>query len=412
MPSKTSYVPFYVNNGTLINAPTVDAGEPSIELSYRLIETGGTVTHSGPLPSYKQLIANHQNATTSLSGEKTSIKVEDGHYAVSYQDPNSIPKLYYWTITKGDLTFSSVPSPATIDLTLATNLAKMGFVKKCIEKQQAFESQIFLGELRETLHMIRNPAQALRKGLDDYFRRLKRRRKGSNRHKLRALSGTWLEWSFGVKPLVSDIESGLEALRRFADRPSRFQGVSFRAGQEIVLSEFVLPIGVGGFSYNIIGRHKTKAEVKFYGAVEIQTSGLAFGKQNLGLTLNNFVPTLWEVCPWSFLADYFTNIGDLLTSWSFGRTGIAWSASGSLQEVLIESSSGAPYLNGPPGPGNYNWTNVKPSKSVGSRRTVGRSAYFGSFVPDFRLEMPEMLDQKWINISALAAQRASFRPRY
>jgi len=42
-----------------------------------------------------------------------------------------------------------------------------------------------------------------------------------------------------------------------------------------------------------------------------------FDNWNLfGFQPSEFLPTAWELLPWSFLADYFSNIGDCLTAWS------------------------------------------------------------------------------------------------
>jgi hypothetical protein len=43
-----------------------------------------------------------------------------------------------------------------------------------------------------------------------------------------------------------------------------------------------------------------------------------------GLSLSDVVPTAYEAFMWSFLLDYFSNMGDVLDAWCVGMVDFAW----------------------------------------------------------------------------------------
>lgn len=408
MPVSKSYkARLFKGVGEVINYPTSDPAEPPLEKSYALLNLDGSVTHDGGVPQWRLKCSIGENATSFMTGSRRKVNIENGHFAVSYQPPG-LP-VYYWTIITGDLCDSYVVNDADLPLTAADNQAKAKFVKHCLSELQAIEGQVFLGELRETLHLIKHPLQSFRRSLDLYHNALRRRRKGSRRHRERVVSDTWLEFQYGWGPLISDIESGVEALRRFSRTPVRFKPVRAQGKTTTLLDQQNFGVSVGGFGYNIEHIASFEANVRYYGAVDLATQGLDVVTSNLGLRFDRFVPTLWELLPYSFLADYFTNIGDIISSWSWGNFGLRWSSRGAMKNTIVKRSTSSPFLFGI-GPGTYNWTGREPGKSHSEHRVIVRTTYGGNFIPDFRLEIPGMSSTKWLNIAALLDARRSLRP--
>jgi len=126
--------------------------------------------------------------------------------------------------------------------------------------------------------------------------------------------------------------------------------------------------------------------------------------------LNNFVPTIWELVPWSFAADYFTNIGDILSSWSLWNADLAWSNKTTVTNVNIDRVSGG--LNGITLAADQEIVirSKEPGRSSSYRRSVVRGTSAGSLIPSLRFEIPGMSSLKWINLSALALSRKRLTP--
>jgi hypothetical protein len=61
--------------------------------------------------------------------------------------------------------------------------------------------------------------------------------------------------------------------------------------------------------------------------------------QELQLDLPHFLPTVWDLIPYSFVVDYFTNIGDYLSGLSLRFSDVSWGCK------TVSTESG--YLFGP-----------------------------------------------------------------
>lgn len=248
-----------------------------------------------------------------------------------YGDPQYNP-LSITNIAGQVLTSGYVANGA--NLALAENRARQAYYKKLLETQQKFGGTVFLGELRESVRMLRNPLSSLR----DYtgtlpliFRKhLNRNRRMVKRYERKrqlekAVAGTWLEYSFGIAPLISDAESFAEALANLHARQliTRFSGT----GKELIRTVFPRANGVlydmslwkaWPYKYDMIDIEQYR--VRYKGAVLsgcISQDGVtSFSSviQNFGLTAGQIVPTAWELFPWSWLIDYFTNVGDVLNA--------------------------------------------------------------------------------------------------
>lgn len=374
------------------------------------------VTKDGSLAGYKAIIARGDNATTSLSGSGVGVSDDNCtfEYTINFNPSGQGPPNFNTIGLRGPL-MSQIPPPSLGGvsgyLPIADNLAISRFYQALAATQSSFKGQVVAGELRETLQMIKSPAKALRSGIGDYLQAIKRwssGKKSTRRQKQSFVRDTWLEYSFGWRPLISDIDDGIRSF--FASRWPYpiFQMVrgSGRAGGVTPYSVGnTWDIGNGMYIFFDVDA-VVEAQIKYYGSYHSTGNGpTTFA--HYGFSPWEFVPTLWELIPYSFLVDYFTNIGDIISAWSYRSIGCKWASKGTLEESRIQTARAQPkYLGATPWP----WTSSgSPGSSTAWRRSVGRTSSVNIPLPNLQLEVPGMSSRKWINIAALSTQLSATR---
>lgn len=308
----------------------------------------------------------------------------------------------------------------------ANNMALTKFIKNAREAQSSFSGGVFLGELRETLRAIRNPADSLRRGLHDYLDTVKKRsreRRYIKRRQLdkktresllnRMISGTWLEYSFGWAPLMRDVRSGAEALARRNLKLEKSTKVVRGSGKSISESVSWNPsAGYGGSGANDHTRSRrvdaAVVQVFYTGAVRIrlQGEGQSFDMENFGMMPKDFLPTVWELVPWSFLVDYFTNVGDIISAYSFGSSNFVWkqktvrrSIERTVDTFYYPDASWLATFIQPEYLNTFKYV-FTPDSYTFRHKHVIRDVHTGSLVPTLEFSVPGF-GRKWGNITAL-----------
>jgi hypothetical protein len=348
------------------------------------------------------------DATSSLSGVRRSYECQPGYFLLRQKRlPGVSPFVDEWVeqYHYGDLAQATFPTVGAASSSVADNTALMRFANEIRQAQTALQGGVVLGELRETLRMIRHPAQALRTGLGDYLEFI-RGNKARRRTSKNFLADSWLEYSFGWTPFISDIFAGAQALRQIRQRSYDHKVIKSIGTAQSMLPQGDMGKGLEG-GHTITGTVLETSEyiVIYRGAVRLPIGNRALmTRQNLGFTWSNFIPTVWELIPYSFLVDYFPNIGDVLSAWSLWDVNMGW-----MNKTTIDKRTRKVTMNRIASL-NYNnlWYSIEtktltPCVSTTEVRTVNRSRYTGSLVPDFRFEIPGMSSLKWLNLAALAA---------
>lgn len=120
------------------------------------------------------------------------------------------------------------------------------------------------------------------------------------------LSALWLEYSYGWKPLLKDIEDAIKVLEA-PYRTARVKGKAKQSRKGTVNLTFGREVIKGGVS--------TSYSCCYGADISLENPNLAAASQ-AGL-INPLVP-LWEILPFSFVIDWFTPIGKFLENMSFG----------------------------------------------------------------------------------------------
>ncbi len=375
------------------------------------------------LPNFHKVIADGGNATTPLTARWESVEAKKGNYYLKcYTSTNGPWEFFY----EGDVCFApplvKMPRAATIDPTFADNAARAKFYKRLREVRTQISGTTFLGELRESLHMIRRPADALRASASEYIGLLRKRKKASPKHWLKGIGGTWLEYSFGWIPLISDIQDGVKAYSRIGEKPrERVLSAGFTSYKDSTSS--LPPSDFASFiqAYQVLCIQPVKhlfleeAFVRYKGKVRAQAETTQWDNWNLfGFNTKEFLPTAWELLPWSFLVDYFTNIGDILNSvitdtadvvFVNRSTGIKTIYSGQIIPNAAKSFS----LFGTVDPSRSFMTG--PALDFRSiRRDVTRTPNSGISLPTLQFSFG-LGDGQLANIAALLSQSRSLHPQ-
>lgn len=372
------------------------------------------VTKGDNIPNWRWRIANGIDATTLLVGEE--YQANNPFWAVTtvFQYNKGTPQAVgAISLSEASGTFCdggyAIQDPASLSTVLADNAAKTKFVAKCREVQRSFQGGVFLGELRQTLRMIRNPAKALREGLQDYLTRIRARKGRLGRGRARKtnarkfLADTWLEYSYGWRPLLSDVEDGAKALANLQRMHPLHQAVSAYGEDVRVFYNALGQHGHATASFLMNQTAKSSVKVIYRGAIRVNPSSQPLMAQKLfGVSLTDFVPTAWELVPYSFLVDYFTNIGNIIDAWSFGRGNLSWSNQTVIREYINSYHSPVSINHSTATTTTYQF--IRAPTAVYSHRLINRQTYLGNFIPVFQWQLPGS-STKWINLGALLASK-------
>lgn len=221
----------------------------------------------------------------------------------------------------------------------ANNLALKRVFSRIDSLTSGLKALVSAGEAAETVRMLRAPSQTLFDELWRYIddckvnvKRLRRKLPRNRRHAITrvtaVLSGLWLERQLGWKPLINDIEGAFDALAKVSQRPYekehfvvRAQGDSVGVGQRSLTSLVGLQADA-----QVRWRREQRISVRYIVGVSLDPNVSTFGavQDAFGLHWSEFVPTVWELIPYSFVVDYFTNIGDIVGAFSTRQRHIAW----------------------------------------------------------------------------------------
>jgi hypothetical protein len=421
---------------------SLDGGAPSLQGGSDLSAIQ-TVTADYPDWDYRKLIATGQNACTSLSASRNGFVVDsvqptlekDG-YPARPMNPGIINNVSmseflvsYFTLSGGKPTnrhtqrlfgnpwASNLTLPSTDANLLASidNQANMIFRSKALKFIRLFSGGVFIGELKEAIHLMRHPAMAIRRDVGKYLHRLQSRRfrksyrrsKPGERRKM--LSDSWLEFSFGWSPLVNDVIDGAGLVSRLVNDFHERKLIRAHAlGRKVSSGNDNVSTTGGNLKFNRRKEQRfLEVLVIYQGLVSADPGDRALGFNqgvlaSAGLDLLDFIPTIYELIPFSFLVDYFTNIGGIIDAACHFNVGQRWVN----KTVLVLQTS--------------KWTEVELSHGFGasvvidseSRIPGSRVVRFSKSVtrtPDVFLTLPELefhlpfSNVQWINIAALSS---------
>lgn len=212
---------------------------------------------------------------------------------------------------------SGIPQTAAVGR--AESTARLAFLSKIREARGDFQALPFLGELKETLQLVRHPIRGItrvNRSSEARFRSLWRLYRSKPGRLEEKLENAYLQWTYGVSPLINDIQGLISNIKSlFDDTRVQKVRVTIPIPDSRVWSQAGLQYYEG--STQVIGYHHEitcSGSVRIAGALKNELQPASIEKFNAlnGLELRDIVPAVWELTPYSFLVDYFVNIGDVL----------------------------------------------------------------------------------------------------
>lgn len=158
---------------------------------------------------------------------------------------------------------------------------------------------VFLAEVHKTFALLRNPFRELyvflKKVRSDLLKS-----KSAARTVAEYLAAEWLKYRYGIMPILYDIDGLIKALSK-----DKVEGLRTARGIETLHAEETL---------DLIHIHGVETAYQWVTSDEIivkcglLTRGKLGTRDFLGATLRQFPSTVWEVIPFSFVADWFVNV--------------------------------------------------------------------------------------------------------
>lgn len=304
------------------------------------------------------------------------------------------------------------PSPpaANVD-SVAESRAASKFLADYKKATQTWSGGGFVAEFAETLRFLANPVGNLYRHTFDFVGRVGRLKKVYKRDPVRygkLLGGAWLTYSFGIAPLVGDVNDAYDAFKKLADDLGAKDTIRIIGSGTNRVLESIQNLTVPSTSYATFERTQfVEYEVKYLGACVTRTRGAPEIARNFGVGFEDILPSVWEAVPWSWLVDYFVNFNEILDSVRLMTAEFAWVNRTVRNRRVLHASAIQ--------------TNISASDaSWGLRGTAsGGQAFYQSSVvnrvptgvpyPSWQFRVPG-LPRQYANVAALVSSIAASKP--
>lgn len=326
----------------------------------------------------------------------------------------------------------NLSNPGSVDHLLNTvdveNAALMKILEKIKHEQQHADSMVAIAEMGDVIRQFGAPFSAILELSNRRLNRISSEMRGIRgvQRKIRFLeivTRSYLEYAFGLAPLIEDTRKTAEALARWKaekagelPQPTHLElKATARQRQATNVMGSVRQLGASWLWYRDYTKVETEVGCRY--TVHLKHSLQAdFGSnerllQLLGFDPMNWVPTIYEVIPWSWLADYFLNIGNILEAGFTDTSHVEWIQKTVRRETVKSTTirQDPDYTRSTIGGSGYvfDFGGLGMGSSSVKRITLNRTLPSTLGVPQLTLSYPN----SWAKLANTAAALMNRRPK-
>lgn len=320
--------PTGIRHGYLARKTAVGVSEKDAETNALSVRTATDSLEGVKNPHWRSQVSNFQQAATPLTAGRTIVVRPlrfDQHVEVRYIWPQYDYDSDLETRDHWSTGWQSDPTDLAtiIDDSDADNLALSNAHIKINQAFAQLQAGVIVGESRETIKMISDRSGKIYTGLQEYLSGVKKRSKLFKRKAdaLAYMADSWLEYSFGWRPFANDISDAIDYVNE--TRPERI--TIGATNDKYFPAQKRTNIATGwSITHQIDIRWIDSVSVRYIAGVEAADSRLGRKFENLGLAPKNFLPTIVELIPWSFLVAYFVNLDGVVAAISNFSANVRW----------------------------------------------------------------------------------------
>lgn len=195
----------------------------------------------------------------------------------------------------------------------STNEASLAVVKTRAKLREAeWNAFVALGELRETLELLRNPLKCLRDSLLQFLKK-----QGKFRKTLLvgdAASGSWMTYRYAIVPLISDVIAAVKLLQKKLEQIQGMQRVSGGQRVDMPLSGTVSDSSWGFTWVMAYERQMYRLSIHhvYFERMLMSTNELL--ARLMGFDQSQLAQNVWELVSRSFVIDWVFAVGSWLAA--------------------------------------------------------------------------------------------------
>jgi hypothetical protein len=377
------------------------------------------VLHGSKNPYRRAQISALQNASTSVTRlfQTIALKPDRSYYSgwtIKPPPPDGTLSPFYraettfgYGVTHFGVTSFGLPNPESQSSTTSYNQATSDLYSQIDSIMSGVNLGETVGEMRETLGTLRRPLNSLRQLLTTTITRGYQIARGIRGGRIpvskipKVIGDTYLEFRFGWNPLVSDIA------KTYVEMTTNRMG--FKAipisSRGRYYTETISPTVYGGSGityWAVTERNGIEQKYRYKGVICVDpTSSISGGGPTWGALPSQYPATIWNLIPWSFVADYFFNVGDMIQS-----VCTPWPKFVYLDAVIERNCYRKydiqPYTNLGDFGGMVQTSDADSGVVVVQWKSLQRSPVSGKPYVQPELNIPDMGSRPWYNLGAMA----------